>query len=178
MSVTGTTPEGFGPSRKPRDGCGRCSGAWRSATIWPIICCRRISISTGASATVSRVRDILVRPDARVLDLACGTGDLLIALERVAGRELIGSDFCHPMLAGARRSWAGMDSGLHWWNPMLWLCHLPMPASISSPSLSAIAIWRTIARGWRRCGACFAPAARLRFLNSASRPTRLFCGRL
>src|SRR5579863_7881258 len=30
--------------------------------------------------TVSRVRDILARPDARVLDLACGTGDLLIAL--------------------------------------------------------------------------------------------------
>lgn len=52
--------------------------------------------------TVVRVRDILRRPDARVLDLACGTGDLLIALERDAGRRLIGSDFCHPMLTGAR----------------------------------------------------------------------------
>ena len=52
--------------------------------------------------TVSRVRDVLMRPQARVLDLACGTGDLLIALEREAGRELIGSDFCHPMLTGAR----------------------------------------------------------------------------
>jgi demethylmenaquinone methyltransferase/2-methoxy-6-polyprenyl-1,4-benzoquinol methylase len=52
--------------------------------------------------TVSRVRDVLQRPDARVLDLACGTGDLLIALERIAGRRLIGSDFCHPMLIGAR----------------------------------------------------------------------------
>ena len=37
-----------------------------------------------------------------VLDLACGTGDLLIALERAAGRRLIGSDFCHPMLTGAQ----------------------------------------------------------------------------
>ena len=36
------------------------------------------------------------------MDLACGTGDLLVALEREAGRALIGSDFCHPMLAGAR----------------------------------------------------------------------------
>ena len=53
------------------------------------------------SHTVSRVRDILQRPDARVLDLACGTGDLLIALERAAGRGLLGSDFCHPMLTGA-----------------------------------------------------------------------------
>lgn len=52
--------------------------------------------------TVARVRDVLQRPDTRVLDLACGTGDLLIALERVAGRNLIGSDFCHPMLTGAR----------------------------------------------------------------------------
>jgi demethylmenaquinone methyltransferase/2-methoxy-6-polyprenyl-1,4-benzoquinol methylase len=51
--------------------------------------------------TVARVRDVLRRPDARVLDLACGTGDLLIALEREAGRRLIGSDFCHPMLTGA-----------------------------------------------------------------------------
>lgn len=51
--------------------------------------------------TVAKVRDILRRPDSRVLDLACGTGDLLIALEREAGRRLIGSDFCHPMLQGA-----------------------------------------------------------------------------
>ncbi len=51
--------------------------------------------------TVSKVRDVLMRPDARVLDLACGTGDLLMALEREAGRALMGSDFCHPMLTGA-----------------------------------------------------------------------------
>jgi demethylmenaquinone methyltransferase / 2-methoxy-6-polyprenyl-1,4-benzoquinol methylase len=52
--------------------------------------------------TVARVRDVLMRREARVLDLACGTADLLIALEREAGRRLIGSDFCHPMLTGAR----------------------------------------------------------------------------
>ena len=52
--------------------------------------------------TVRRVRDILLRPDARVMDLACGTGDLLMALEREAGRGLMGSDFCHPMLTGAQ----------------------------------------------------------------------------
>lgn len=51
--------------------------------------------------TVRRVRDVLNRPSARVLDLACGTGDLLIAMEREAGRRLIGSDFCHPMLTCA-----------------------------------------------------------------------------
>jgi demethylmenaquinone methyltransferase/2-methoxy-6-polyprenyl-1,4-benzoquinol methylase len=51
--------------------------------------------------TVRKVRDVLMRPQARVMDLACGTGDLLVALEREAGRSLIGSDFCHPMLQGA-----------------------------------------------------------------------------
>ena len=54
------------------------------------------------SHTVRRVEDVLERPGARVLDLACGTGDLLIALERRAGHALIGSDFCHPMLTGAQ----------------------------------------------------------------------------
>lgn len=52
--------------------------------------------------TVARIGDVLKRPDARVLDLACGTGDLLVALERKAGRSLIGSDFCYPMLEGAQ----------------------------------------------------------------------------
>jgi demethylmenaquinone methyltransferase/2-methoxy-6-polyprenyl-1,4-benzoquinol methylase len=56
---------------------------------------------TWRSHTVRRVSDILMRPDARVLDLACGTGDLLMALERAAKRPLLGSDFCHPMLTGA-----------------------------------------------------------------------------
>ena len=51
--------------------------------------------------TVKQVADVLLKPGARVLDLACGTGDLLIALERKAGRGLMGSDFCHPMLTGA-----------------------------------------------------------------------------
>jgi demethylmenaquinone methyltransferase/2-methoxy-6-polyprenyl-1,4-benzoquinol methylase len=50
--------------------------------------------------TVKRVASILARPDAQVLDLCCGTGDLLLALQ---GRAVLGSDFCHPMLLEARR---------------------------------------------------------------------------
>ena len=50
--------------------------------------------------TVKRVSNILARPDARVLDLCCGTGDLLLALQ---GPAVLGSDFCHPMLLEARR---------------------------------------------------------------------------
>ncbi len=50
--------------------------------------------------TVSRVREILERPDARVLDICCGTGDLVLALAKT-GRPVLGSDFCHPMLIAA-----------------------------------------------------------------------------
>jgi demethylmenaquinone methyltransferase / 2-methoxy-6-polyprenyl-1,4-benzoquinol methylase len=53
--------------------------------------------------TVGRVRAILERPGARVLDICCGTGDLLLA-EAAAmppGRAALGSDFCHPMLVAA-----------------------------------------------------------------------------
>ncbi|MBZ5633572.1 MAG: class I SAM-dependent methyltransferase [Acidobacteriia bacterium] len=52
---------------------------------------------------VARVTEILDRPDARVLDLCCGTGDVLLALEGRAWRPLLASDFCHPMLVEARR---------------------------------------------------------------------------
>ena len=52
--------------------------------------------------TVRRVRPVLERPEARVLDICCGTGDLVMALQRVCPRPVLGSDFCHPMLVAAR----------------------------------------------------------------------------
>jgi demethylmenaquinone methyltransferase/2-methoxy-6-polyprenyl-1,4-benzoquinol methylase len=82
--------------------------------------------------TVRRVRPILERPGACVLDICCGTGDLTLALARecrtpASGRAcpaptphpcrgegvpsgslalVLGSDFCHPMLVAARRKGA------------------------------------------------------------------------
>jgi len=52
--------------------------------------------------TVRRVRPILDRPGSRVLDICCGTGDLLLALRSARGGAVLGSDFCHPMLLAAR----------------------------------------------------------------------------
>jgi demethylmenaquinone methyltransferase/2-methoxy-6-polyprenyl-1,4-benzoquinol methylase len=51
--------------------------------------------------TVARVRAPLQAPGARALDLCCGTGDLLLALEADRGDGVWGSDFCHPMLTAA-----------------------------------------------------------------------------
>jgi len=54
--------------------------------------------------TVERVADVLERPNARVLDLCCGTGDVLLSLAaKRAGVTILGSDFCHPMLMEAQR---------------------------------------------------------------------------
>jgi demethylmenaquinone methyltransferase/2-methoxy-6-polyprenyl-1,4-benzoquinol methylase len=47
---------------------------------------------------------ILARPDARVLDLCCGTGDMAFALRRAAGSSattILGADFSHAMLQRA-----------------------------------------------------------------------------
>ncbi len=53
--------------------------------------------------TVRRVRHVLQRPEAVAMDLACGTGDLLLALQKQAQCRVLGSDFCHPMLTAASR---------------------------------------------------------------------------
>jgi len=54
--------------------------------------------------TVRRVQQILLQPGARVLDLCCGTADLLLELRRAAPQvKVLGSDFCHPMLLEAQR---------------------------------------------------------------------------
>lgn len=62
--------------------------------------------------TACRFLPILRRPDARVLDLCCGTGDLAFALDRAREKALgdrsrgsfplFGSDFAQPMLDRAR----------------------------------------------------------------------------
>jgi demethylmenaquinone methyltransferase/2-methoxy-6-polyprenyl-1,4-benzoquinol methylase len=51
--------------------------------------------------TVSRVAYVLARPNAQVLDVCCGTGDLTLALQ--SHGRVFGSDFSHPMLVAARR---------------------------------------------------------------------------
>jgi demethylmenaquinone methyltransferase/2-methoxy-6-polyprenyl-1,4-benzoquinol methylase len=49
-----------------------------------------------------QLADVLSRSDARVLDVACGTGDLSIELQRDSAARVIGTDFCRPMLSVAR----------------------------------------------------------------------------
>ena len=52
--------------------------------------------------TARMFANILQRPDAQVLDLCCGTGDMTFALHRrMRGGRLFGADFSHAMLVRA-----------------------------------------------------------------------------
>ncbi len=48
------------------------------------------------------LRPVLSCPDALVLDLCCGTGDLAFALARVGKARILGADFAHTMLVRAK----------------------------------------------------------------------------
>jgi demethylmenaquinone methyltransferase / 2-methoxy-6-polyprenyl-1,4-benzoquinol methylase len=96
---------------------------------------------------VDRVGSVFENSDARVpayrvLDLCCGTGDLLVALEARAGAAkgtsrapVFGSDFCHPMLVEARHKIA--DRRLR--SPLFEADALALPLENDSLDLIAIA---------------------------------------
>ncbi len=111
----------------------------------------------------ARFHDILQRPDARVLDLCCGTGDLAFALERSArrsravdsepGAQIYGADFAHPMLVLARKKAEAMGSDAAFIEAdamRLPLADASVDLVTSPPSASAI--WRTTRAGSKsRC---------------------------
>jgi demethylmenaquinone methyltransferase / 2-methoxy-6-polyprenyl-1,4-benzoquinol methylase len=68
--------------------------------------------------TARLFKPILSRPNARVLDLCCGTGDMAFALRRQgSGAQITGADFSHAMLelaltksAGSKIKWIEADA--------------------------------------------------------------------
>jgi len=61
--------------------------------------------------TARRLRPIMQRRDARVLDLCCGTGDLAFALARSGPAYVVAADFSHAMLVRANAKRAGHTGG-------------------------------------------------------------------
>jgi demethylmenaquinone methyltransferase / 2-methoxy-6-polyprenyl-1,4-benzoquinol methylase len=58
--------------------------------------------------------ELLARPDVRILDLCCGTGDMTFALRRQAGKSsarIVGADFSHAMLQRAAAKSAASANG-------------------------------------------------------------------
>jgi len=58
-----------------------------------------------------RLQPLLRRPDALVLDLCCGTGDLAFSLSRAGCARLVGADFAHAMLVRARAKSTALAAG-------------------------------------------------------------------
>jgi demethylmenaquinone methyltransferase / 2-methoxy-6-polyprenyl-1,4-benzoquinol methylase len=65
--------------------------------------------------------NLLTEPNARVLDLCCGTGDMTFALRKQAGEsgvQLLGADFSHAMLQRAHAKSLErfkQDAAVPWW---------------------------------------------------------------
>jgi demethylmenaquinone methyltransferase/2-methoxy-6-polyprenyl-1,4-benzoquinol methylase len=51
---------------------------------------------------MGRLSPILEKPNAKIVDLCCGTGDVLLDLQTQAVVPVLGADFCHPMLVAAQ----------------------------------------------------------------------------
>lgn len=103
-SVTGTTPQGAAneqeASRWVRGMFGHIAGRYDFLN-------HLLSFNLDRrwrARLIEQVADILDRDGARVLDLCCGTADVMISLQKRRGRaKILGSDFCHPMLLEARK---------------------------------------------------------------------------
>ncbi len=67
--------------------------------------------------TARHLLPILERPEARVLDLCCGTGDLALALARVGSAQILGADFSHAMLLRAQAKNGARASSAREGNP-------------------------------------------------------------
>ncbi|HKF01624.1 MAG TPA: bifunctional demethylmenaquinone methyltransferase/2-methoxy-6-polyprenyl-1,4-benzoquinol methylase UbiE [Candidatus Sulfotelmatobacter sp.] len=68
--------------------------------------------------TAQTFRHILLGPNARILDLCCGTGDMTFALRRQAGQskpQIVGADFAHTMLQRAVTKSVALNSSRPGW---------------------------------------------------------------
>ncbi len=177
--MTGTTPAGVDPrnevevARTIREMFGRI--APRYDLLNRLLSLRIDQYWRGF--LVRKMRGYLRNPESRVLDLCCGTGDLLIALDgerrRARGEDgtVFGSDFCRPMLAEARRKLERRGLG----SPLLEADALNMPLQAASVDLITVA-WgfRNLAdyeRGLREMYRLLRPGGCLAILEF-SRPTQ------
>src|SRR5260370_41142170 len=124
--------------------------------------------------TVERVADVLARPGAKVLDLCCGTGDVLLSLEAHKGSAVFGSDFCHPMLIEAQRKIASRKLR----SPLFEADALALPLAAGSLDLITIAFgFRNLTnygRGLEELARALKPGGVLAILEFSQPGNRLF----
>lgn len=179
--MTGTTPRGItgeqAASRWVRDMFGRVAKRY---DLLNHVLSFNLDRRWRARAA-ERVAAVLEKPDAQVLDLCCGTGDVLLALQAGplrarAKARVLGSDFCHPMLEEARRKIAAR--GLT--NPLIEADTLALPLRDASLDLLTIAFgFRNLAnyeRGLEEFLRVLKPGGVAAILEFSRPPNRVFAG--
>lgn len=124
--------------------------------------------------TVDRIAEVLRDERAVVLDLCCGTGDVMLALEERRGAAVLGSDFCHPMLTEAQRKIAAR----RFRSPLFEADALELPLRDESLDLITIAFgFRNLAnyrRGLVELRRVLKPGGRLAILEFSQPSNRLW----
>jgi len=123
--------------------------------------------------TVAQVSHVLERPGTRVLDICCGTGDLMLALRKRSRGAVYGSDFCHPMLVAARQKIE--RRGVH--SPLFEADALELPLADASLDLVTLAFgFRNLAnyqRGLEQLLRILKPGGLLAILEFSTPPNPL-----
>jgi len=123
--------------------------------------------------TVARVSHVLEKPQARALDVCCGTGDLMLALAARSRGSVYGSDFCHPMLVAAHQK--NERRGSH--APLFEADALELPVADESLDLLTIAFgFRNLAnyqRGLEELRRVLKPGGLLAILEFSTPPNPL-----
>ena len=125
--------------------------------------------------TARKLKPILSRADAVVLDLCCGTGDLAFAMARKGKARIIGADFAHTMLVRANaKSAAEANSRL----PFLESDALQLPFADESFDLVTAAFgFRNLANyedGLREMRRILKPGGTIGILEFTEPPVGLF----
>ncbi|HJZ65345.1 MAG TPA: bifunctional demethylmenaquinone methyltransferase/2-methoxy-6-polyprenyl-1,4-benzoquinol methylase UbiE [Candidatus Acidoferrum sp.] len=124
--------------------------------------------------TARKLKTILDRSDAVVLDLCCGTGDLTFALKKKGKARVIGADFAHTMLVRANAKSAKMGGAV----PFLELDALQLPFADESFDLVTAAFgFRNLANyeaGLREMKRILKPAGTIGILEFTEPPAGPF----
>jgi demethylmenaquinone methyltransferase / 2-methoxy-6-polyprenyl-1,4-benzoquinol methylase len=102
-AVRGTTPPGTNDEREAAQWVERMFGriAPRYDFLNHIL---SFNIDRGwRKVLLQSMAPVLRLENGKILDLCCGTGDVLLELRSVAKGTVLGVDFCHPMLIAARK---------------------------------------------------------------------------
>jgi demethylmenaquinone methyltransferase/2-methoxy-6-polyprenyl-1,4-benzoquinol methylase len=123
-----------------------------------------------------RFRAVLQNPNARVLDLCCGTGDLALAFHREAphGAEITASDFVPEMLVRARAKAAALSGKIEFVEADA----LSLPFTDAGYDLVSCAFgFRNLAnyqRGLQEIARVLKPGGAIAILEFAEPPGRMF----